>query len=122
VLEQKPCNVRDAICILRRLLRPEELEVVKHSRKCDLARFHFNHGEYIRNLWVHRGGSPLTRRIMAAGGSVGNGDDFSQLIMEALWHDLNDEPYQLEASAHYQRIMQTGNSVLAGELWAANDA
>ena len=119
MLEDKPCNVRDAVCILRRLLRPEELNVVKHSSRGELARFHFNHGEYIRNLWVHRGGSPLTHRITAAGGSVGNGDDFSQLIMEALWHDLNDKPFDLESSPHYQRIMQTGNHVLAGELWAA---
>ena len=122
MLERKPCNVRDAVCILRRLLRPEELAVVKHSRKSDLARFHFNHGEYIRNLWVHRGGSPLTQRIMAAGGCVGNGDDFSQLILEALWHDLNDEPDQLEASAHYQRMIQVANRSLAEELWAANEA
>ncbi|HEY0674315.1 MAG TPA: DUF6794 domain-containing protein [Longimicrobiales bacterium] len=121
MLERQPCNVCEAVAILRRLLRPDELSVLKKSKPADLARFHFNHGEYIRNLWVHRGGSPLTKRIDDAGGCVGNGDDFSQLIIEALWHDLNDRPFDLKASAHYQRIVRADDMALAEQLWASDE-
>jgi hypothetical protein len=103
--------------MLRELLRPDELQVIKQSRLSDLARFHFNHGEYIRNLWVHRGGSPVTRRINEAGGQVGQGNEFSQLVIEALWHDLNDRPYQMERSEHFQRMVHAGAAELARELW-----
>jgi hypothetical protein len=118
MIEQQPRTIRDAVSILQRLLRPDELDVIKHSKKPDLARFHFNHGEYIRNLWVHRGGSPLTSRINAAGGCVGTGDDFSQLVLEALWHDLNGQPFVIGNSEHYKRIVQNERCAeLAEELW-----
>ena len=114
-----PQNLSDAVALLRQLLRPEELAAVKRSKPEDLARFYFNHGEYIRNLWVHRGGSPLTQRITAAGGTVGDGGEFSLLILEALWYDLNDIPYHVSHSPHYQRILSTtGNQKLAEEIWA----
>lgn len=119
MIEQKPRTIRDAVTILQRLLRSDELDVIKQSSPADLARFHFNHGEYIRNLWVHRGGSPLTSRINEAGGCVGSGDDFSQLVLEALWHDLNDIPFEIQNSEHYQRIAQNKCCAhLAEELWA----
>lgn len=118
MLFEKPCNLAEAVELLRHLLRPEELAVVKDSRVEDLARFHFNHGEYVRNLWVHRGGSPLTERIEAAGGRIGTGDDFSQLVLEALWHDLNGRPYDVSTSPHLQRILHnTSDRKLAKELW-----
>jgi hypothetical protein len=117
MLEHQPTNLRDAVAILRRLLRPDELEVVKNSKPDDLARFHFNHGEYIRNLWVHRGGSPVTERIEEAGGEVGQGNEFSQLVMEALWHDLNGRPFDISNCEHYRRILRRADAELAGELW-----
>jgi hypothetical protein len=117
MLEDQPSNLRDAVAILRRLLRPDELEVVKNAKPCDLARFHFNHGEYIRNLWVHRGGSPVTDRIAQAGGDVGQGNEFSQLVMEALWHDLNNESFDLTRCEHYRRIVHSDDAQLAAELW-----
>ena len=118
MIEQQPRIIRDAVAILQRLLRSEELDVIRHSKKADLARFHFNHGEYIRNLWVHRGGSPLTTRINEAGGCVGTGDDFSQLVLEALWHDLNGRQFEMADSEYYKRIAQgAGCEQLAEELW-----
>jgi hypothetical protein len=121
MIEQQPRTIRDAVSILQRLLRIDELDVIKHSSHQDLARFHFNHGEYIRNLWVHRGGSPLTSRISEAGGCIGGGDDFSQLVLEALWHELNDIPFEMKNSEHYQRIAQNKCCAhLADELWATN--
>ena len=118
MIEQQPRTIRDAVSILQRLLRPDELEVIKHSSQPDLARFHFNHGEYIRNLWVHRGGSPLTTRINEAGGCVGGGDDFSQLVLEALWHDLNERTFEIGSSDYYKRIVQNERCAeLAEELW-----
>jgi hypothetical protein len=115
----KPRNIRETVALLRQLLRPDELQVIKQSKPCDLARFHFNHGEYIRNLWVHRGGSPVTQRIARAGGDVGQGNEFSQLVIEALWHDLNDQPYNLSTSEHFRRMIQTSTGdQLAEELWA----
>ncbi len=118
MIQQKPSTIRDTVNLLRQLLRPDELDVIKQSKACDLARFHFNHGEYIRNLWVHRGGSPVTQRINAAGGIVGQGNEFSQLVIEALWHDLNGQPYQLSQSEHFQRMVYAGGDDLANELWA----
>jgi hypothetical protein len=118
MLEQQPRTIRDAVTILQRLLRTDELEVIKHSSRTDLARFHFNHGEYIRNLWVHRGGSPLTCRINEAGGCVGTGDDFSQLVLEALWHELNGRSFTVVESEHYKRIVHSQCEKLAAELWA----
>jgi hypothetical protein len=118
MVEEQPRTLRDAVDILQRLLRPDELDVIKHSNTTDLARFHFNHGEYIRNLWVHRGGSPLTSKINEAGGCVGGGDDFSQLVLEALWHDLNARPFRINESEHYKRIAQNKCCAhLAEELW-----
>jgi hypothetical protein len=120
MIEQPPSTVRDAVSLLQRLLRSDELEVVRQSKKTDLARFHFNHGEYIRNLWVHRGGSPLTSRINEAGGCVGSGDDFSQLVIEALWHELNTLPFDIRTSEHFQRIADKGCCAhLAEELWVS---
>jgi hypothetical protein len=118
MIYDKPNNLADAVAVLRCLLRPEELAAVKASRPEDLARFHFNHGEYVRNLWVHRGGSPLTERIEAAGGTIGTGDDFSQLVLEALWYDLNEQPYDVRRSPHFKRILHAGcDQHLAKELW-----
>ena len=115
----KPASLSDAVAQLRQLLRPEELEGVRRSKLPDLARFYFNHGEYVRNLWVHRGGSPLTQRITAAGGIIGDGGEFSQLVLEALWHDLNGLTYNVSTSPHYQRILsENGNEQLAQEIWA----
>ena len=115
----KPTNLSDAVAQLRRLLRPEELENVKRASLEDLARFYFNHGEYVRNLWVHRGGSPLTQRITAAGGTIGDGGEFSLLVLEALWHDLNGLSYDISMSPHYHRILSaSGNRQLAEEIWA----
>jgi hypothetical protein len=118
MLEQQPQSIRDTVTILRRLLRPDELNVIKNSKRSELARFHFNHGEYIRNLWVHRGGSPVTQRINAAGGNVGQGNEFSQLVIEALWHELNNKPYDIQSSEHFKRIVPVGAAALARELWS----
>jgi hypothetical protein len=115
---EKPKTIRETVVLLRKLLRDDELEVIRQSSQSDLARFHFNHGEYIRNLWVHRGGSPVTQRIAAAGGEVGQGNEFSQLVIEALWHDLNDRPYELAQSEHFQRMIHADAQDLAQELWA----
>jgi hypothetical protein len=117
MLTEKPTTIRETVAALRQLLRPDELQVIKQSRLCDLARFHFNHGEYIRNLWVHRGGSPVTRKITEAGGEVGQGNEFSQLIIEALWHELNEQPYELSRSEHFRRMVHAGADELAQELW-----
>ena len=117
MFDEKPKTISETVALLRRLLRDDELEVIRSSSKSDLARFHFNHGEYIRNLWVHRGGSPVTHRIAAAGGEVGQGNEFSQLVIEALWHDLNDRPYELSQSEHFQRMVQADSDSLAQELW-----
>ena len=104
--------------MLRQLLRPEELEVIRRSTLEDLARFHFNHGEFVRNLWVHRGGSPLAERISEAGGTVANGDDLSQLVLEALWYDLNGKVYDVGCSAHLQRMLNDRyDQRIAAELW-----
>jgi hypothetical protein len=119
MLEHQPRNIRDTVTLLRRLLRPDELAVIKSARQSELARFHFNHGEYIRNLWVHRGGSPVTERIKAAGGEVGQGNEFSQLVIEALWHDLNNKPYDIRKSEHFNRMVQCCQDSLAEELWAS---
>jgi hypothetical protein len=118
MIDHKPATLCEAVAMMRRLLRPEELEVVRRSKVEDLARFHFNHGEFVRNLWVHRGGSPLTDRISEAGGEVANGDDFSQLVLEALWHDLNDRPYDVSSSPHLQRMLHSCcDRRFAAELW-----
>src|SRR5687767_12258493 len=95
---EKPTTLADAINALKILLPPEQLETVRRSSAEDLIRFHFNLGSYIRNLWVHRNGSPLTSRIRARGGKVAEGDALSNLIIEALWHDLNDTPFDLHES------------------------
>ena len=58
MIERQPSSVREAVSMLQQLLRPDELDVVKQSQCSELVRFHFNLGQYIRNLWVHRGGSP----------------------------------------------------------------
>lgn len=113
----QPKSLRDAVMLLKRLLRSDELAVIKNSKQSELARFHFNHGEYIRNLWVHRGGSPVTQSITAAGGSVGQGDEFSQLVIEALWHDLNNHPFDIRKSVHFNRIAHGSVDTLAAELW-----
>lgn len=118
MFNEKPKTIRETVALLRKLLRDDELEVIRRSSQADLARFHFNHGEYIRNLWVHRGGSPVTQRIAAAGGEVGQGNEFSQLVIEALWHDLNDRPYELAQSEHFQRMVHADADTLAQELWA----
>jgi hypothetical protein len=118
MMHDQPRTIRDTVKLMRELLREDELQVIKQSKQCDLARFHFNHGEYIRNLWVHRGGSPVTHRINDAGGVVGQGNDFSQLVIEALWHDLNDRPYEMSRSEHFLRMMRVGGDALARELWA----
>jgi hypothetical protein len=102
----KPATIPEAIGALRRLLPAEQLEVIRRSSGEDLIRFHFNLGSYIRNLWVHRDGSPLAARIRATGGQVGDGDELSRLIIEALWHDLNGRDFDLGGSSHFRHILQ----------------
>lgn len=109
---KKPHNIPDALRILKALLPPEQLAVIKRSTEEDLVRFHFNLGSYIRNLWVHRDGSPLTRRIRGAGGRVGEGDDVSNLVLEALWHDLNARRFDILASNNLKRIAPNEDTAL----------
>lgn len=106
----KPETIPDAVRALRKLLPSEQLEVIRRSTVEDLVRFHFNLGAYIRNLWVHRDGSPLTSRIRALGGKVGHGDEVSNLIIEALWHDLNGREFDIRRSSHFGRIMSDGEA------------
>lgn len=102
----KPATIPEAVRALRKLLPAEQLDVIRRSSVEDLIRFHFNLGSYIRNLWVHRDGSPLVTRIRATGGQVGDGDELSRLIIEALWHDLNDRDFDLRSSSHFKHILQ----------------
>lgn len=102
----KPATIPEAVRALRELLPAEQLEVIRRSSADDLIRFHFNLGSYIRNLWVHRDGSPLAARIRANGGQVGEGDELSRLIIEALWHDLTGRDFNLLGSLHFQHILQ----------------
>lgn len=106
---EKPTTLADAIHALKALLPAEQLETVRRSSAEDLIRFHFNLGSYIRNLWVHRNGSPLTARIRARGGKVAGGDALSNLIIEALWHDLNGTPFDLHESSNFRAIAPCDN-------------
>lgn len=106
---EKPTTLQDAVTALKALLPPQQLDTVRVSSAEDLIRFHFNLGSYIRNLWVHRNGSPLTARIQARGGKVAEGDALSNLIIEALWHDLNGTPFDLHDSANFKAIAPCDN-------------
>ena len=120
MIERRPSSVREAVSMLQQLLRPDELATVKEAKCSELVRFHFNMGQYIRNLWVHRGGSPLADRIREAGGVLGEGDDFSLLVMEALWHELNQQEFNLTESTHYRRMLdKCGDCQLASVLYGA---
>lgn len=106
----KPETIPDAVRELRNLLPSQQLDVIRRSKTEDLIRFHFNLGAYIRNLWVYRDGSPLTSRVRATGGRVGQGDELSNLIIEALWHDLNGREFDIRGSTHFRRIVQDGSA------------
>lgn len=106
---EKPTTLQDAVTALKALLPPQQLDTVRVSSVEDLIRFHFNLGSYIRNLWVHRNGSPLTARIRARGGKVAEGDALSNLIIEALWHDLNGTLLDLHDSANFKAIAPCDN-------------
>lgn len=105
MLVAKPATIPEAVNALRVLLPPDQLAVIERSSAEDLIRFHFNLGQYIRNLWVHRDGSPLTTRIRELGGLVGEGDEVSRLIIEALWHDVNGTPFDIRASTHFRLLL-----------------
>jgi len=117
MLVEKPATIPQAISALEILLPPEQLDVIKRSKPEDLIRFHFNLGQYIRNLWVYREGSPLTKRIRALGGKVAEGDEVSRLIIEAFWHHLNGTPFDLETSEHFRLMLP--NDDAAPELASA---
>ena len=106
---EKPNTLPDAVNALKVLLPAEQLETVRRSSAEDLIRFHFNLGAYIRNLWVHRHGSPLTARIRARGGRVAEGDALSNLIIEALWHELNGRAFDLHTSENFKAIAPCDN-------------
>ena len=110
VKADKPRTVPEAVRALRVLLPSSQLDVIRRSTPDDLVRFHFNLGAYIRNLWVHRGGSPLTTRVRAAGGRVDEGDELSRLIIEALWYDLNDVPFDVTLSAHFRHLLTSADN------------
>lgn len=116
-LLEKPATIPQAVKALRALLPADQLAVIKRSSADDLIRFHFNLGQYIRNLWVHREGSPLTKRIRDLGGHVADGDEVSRLVLEALWHDLNGTPFDVAQSSHFQLLLP--NKEAAPELAAA---
>lgn len=107
---RKPHSIPEALRALKALLPPEQLDVIRRSTEIDLIRFHFNIGSYIRNLWVYRGGSPLTRKIRGAGGRIGEGDEISNLLLEALWHDLNQTRFDILSSTHLRRIAPNEDS------------
>ena len=106
---EKPTTLADAVAALKILLPPEQLDVVRRSSAGDLIRFHFNLGAYVRNLWIYRHGSPLTSRIRARGGHIADGDALSNLIIEALWHDLNATSFDLTASPNFRAIAAADN-------------
>ena len=104
---EKPRTVPDAVRALHVLLPPGQLDVIRRSAPNDLVRFHFNLGAYIRNLWVHDDGSPLIARAHAHGGHIGDGDELSNLIIEALWHDLNGVAFDILTSAHFRLLLES---------------
>lgn len=106
---EKPQTLAEAVHALKLLLPAQQLDTIRVSSETDLIRFHFNLGSYIRNLWVHRNGSPLTARIRARGGRLADGDALSGLIIEALWHDLNGTPFDLRTSVHFAALAPTDN-------------
>lgn len=101
---EKPRTLPQAVQALHILLPASQLDVIRRSAPDDLVRFHFNLGAYIRNLWVHDG-SPLNVRARAAGARVGDGDELSRLIIEALWHDLNGAPFDVTQSSHFHLLL-----------------
>lgn len=113
----KPATIPQAVSALRVLLPADQLAVIKRSSADELIRFHFNIGQYIRNLWVYRDGSPLTRKITELGGIVGAGDEVSRLIMEALWHDLKGTTFDIDNSSHFRLLLPKDD--IAPELAAA---
>ena len=109
---EKPRTVPEAVQALRVLLPDDQLAVIRRSAPDELIRFHFNLGSYIRNLWVHRDGSPLATRVRAAGGRVGEGDELSRLIIEALWCNLNAISFDVVHSAHFRLLLPSEESAL----------
>ena len=85
----KPSSLEEAVACIRAMFPESELRAWAAQSETEAqAQAHFNLGLWVRNNWVHGGGSPLAGSIRDAMWFI-HDDDISTMVIRALWENLN---------------------------------
>lgn len=92
----QPNTLAEAVEILEKELSPDSLYRIRNMDKDDLAGMHHTLGRHLRNNWgLWTEDAPLKKHMMRLGFT--HPDDMSSVILESLWHKLNNMPYDVKA-------------------------
>jgi hypothetical protein len=94
-----PINLEDCFAQLNKLLKPEDIEMIKASSEEDMVRYHFGMGMWLRNNWGLWGNSRLATWFNERG--IHHPDDMSAIILDSYWRHLNQRQINLEEQIKY---------------------
>lgn len=94
-----PTDLQDCFAVLKDILEPEQIELMREGSEDDMVRHHFGLGMWMRNNWGLWGGSRLSKWFNDRG--IRHPDDMSGIILTSFWRHLNDRPTELDAQIEY---------------------
>jgi len=111
-----PFTLRQCVEKLKVEIPAESLEQLRVMAEDDLILCHFGLALYIRNKWLHVNNS-LTQRSFSRVG-MSEPDTSSNLIVEALWRDLNELPVDFAWLSAFFGVRKTSENFSKSDTWA----
>ncbi len=89
-----PKDLDECFVELNKMLKPEDLEIVKNRTESNIGTMHHGLGRWLRNNWGLWAESSLAKWFNEKG--IHHADDMSGIILTSFWRDINSEPIELE--------------------------
>lgn len=86
-----PCNLEEAIKVLKEGLTKEDIEVIK-APKFNAVEVHFSVGTMLRNEWTLWDKDTVLVKWFEKNYGITHADDVSGLILDCLCKDIRGEP------------------------------
>ena len=94
-----PKDIYDAFKELDHMLSPGIKKEMARGSEKELAKYYFELGAWIRNNWVLRRGSDLSKWFYSKG--IHHPDDMSGIILESYCRYLREDPLEFDAIIEY---------------------
>lgn len=92
-----PTTLEEALDVLLQNITKEEKELVKET---DPVEFHHSVGQAMRNAWLWNKEHPLHKHFVSTF-KLGMADDMSGIILEALYHHLNNKTFDIHKKVKF---------------------